>query len=133
MCVGLTAHAGFITGVIVGSAISDDSSSITKYPPDAIFIGKGNETFIICEYRDPSYCDEFYHVNTPRQTPKCEVWDTDSIYTRKKCVKYKMVNDWQAHNYTPDQYAKKHGYTKIIERGVYFRNDIKYHILKVSK
>ena len=101
------ANAGFITGVVVGSAVSGSDTTIKKYPSDTLFLGDGKDTYVICTYRDPSLCVETTRVFNGgiRET----------VY------------------YTPEKYASDHGYRKILQKGLFLRGDRLYHIMRVEK
>lgn len=101
------ANAGFSTGVVVGSAMSGSDTTIKKYPSDTLFLGDGRETYVMCTYRDPSLCAETTRVF------KGGIWET--VY------------------YTPEKYAADHGYRKILQKGLFFRADRLYHIMRVEK
>lgn len=101
------ANAGFITGAVVGSALSGDSTTVKKYSQDTAFLGDSKDTYIVCTHKSASLCEEGTRVNNG--------------------------SGWEWVCYTPEKYAKAHGYTKVLQKGLFFRGDSIYHIMRVEK
>jgi len=103
-------NAGFLTGVIVGSAITSDSNSANNSA--GTLISSDKYDILICEYKDPNSCDYYYFAD--------------------KVMKDGSIRNVM-HYVTIDEHLVKSGYSKIHRKAVYIGSGKKFHVLEVSK
>lgn len=114
LCVAFTAHAGFLTGAVVGYAVGS-SSTDNHPPPSTLVISSDTHDVVTCKEVDNQKCLVQSDIRNPT---KCEVrpWGFGKILI---C--------------TPAQYAGLVGYTKLHKVATSFVNNEPWIVMEVSK
>jgi hypothetical protein len=105
-----TAHAGFLTGAVVGYAVGSDGK--TPPPAASTTIVSDHDTIICKKYEDTQYCVV--------RTPHSSSFQCPYGYSSQQCL-------------TPEQYAGDYGFKTLYKRGVQIIDNELYILMEVSK